>query len=256
MTVNNKRIIVISGTTSGIGYDTAYALANASPDNHVVMTARSSAKGVKALEELQARKPQGSLSFLELDISKDESIASFVEKFTAEFDVLDVLVNNAAIATGVKPGEPHNRQMLREAFDTNVFGHLLLTEALEPVLKKSKDPRIINVSSGMGSLAWRQDHTHRTASMGGDLYRTTKTALNMITGNQNYNYRSWGGKAWAYCPGFVVTNLTGEDDRQNRINKGAESSETSAEGILDIVNGKRDDEWNKFVTRRGETYPW
>lgn len=251
----DKKIIVISGANSGIGYDAAYMLANASPNNHVVMTARSAAKGIKAFEELQARKPQGTLSFLELDINSDASVATFVEKLTAEFGVLDVLVNNAGIIVEHEPGFTVTRELLYSIFNTNVFGHLLLTQALEPLLKKSKDARIINVSSGMGSMTFRFDHSHWTSAMGGELYRMTKAALNIMTGNQNYNYRGWA-KAWAYCPGYVVTNLTGEEDRQNRVNNGAESSETAAEGILDIVDGKRDDEWNKFVTKRGGTYPW
>ncbi|EXA29124.1 hypothetical protein FOVG_19332 [Fusarium oxysporum f. sp. pisi HDV247] len=70
----NKRIILITGANSGIGYDTSYALANDSPDNHIIMGARSSVKGLAALNEIQARKPAGTLSFLELDITSDESI--------------------------------------------------------------------------------------------------------------------------------------------------------------------------------------
>lgn len=69
-------------------------------------------------------------------------------------------------------------------------------------------------------------------------------------------YKSWGAKVWSYCPGYVVTNLTGEGDRQNRIDSGAESSETSAIGLLEIVQGKRDAEVGLFVAKNGKQWGW
>lgn len=208
------------------------------------------------MSEIQARNPQGSLSFIELDITADLSIKGFVEKLTAEFGVLDVLVNNAGIVS-LQSGTSTPREILAHIFNTNVFGHVLLTQALEPLLKKSKDARIINVSSSLGSLTMANDPSSMYYKLAGghEDYRMTKAALNMMTANQNVGYSGWA-RAWAYCPGYVVTNLTGEQDRQNRVNTGAESSETSAQGILDIVDGKRDGETSVFVTRRGETFPW
>lgn len=220
------------------------------------MTARSPTKGALALAETQARKPQGTLSFLELDITSDASIASFVEKVTSEYGVVDVLVNNAGITNEHKGGE-YTRDMAFELFNVNVFGHAFLTRALEPLLRKASDgtARIINVSSILGSLSRRFDPSNPGAAVPADFYRMSKAALNIMTGNQNYHYKGWA-KAWAYCPGYVITNLTGEGDRQLRKDTGAETSLTSAEGILSIVNGERDEDWDKFVRRRGETIPW
>ncbi|KAH7118096.1 hypothetical protein B0J13DRAFT_652468 [Dactylonectria estremocensis] len=250
----NKRIILVTGANSGIGYDTSYALANASPDNHVIMGARSSAKGLAALTEIQARKPAGTLSFLELDITSDESIKAAVQKLASDFVILDVLVNNA----GISGKEEVSRENFHTVFDTNVFGTMLLTQALEPLLRKSLDPRIINVSSTLGSITLRNDHSSAYTQVTGETYRVSKAALNMITGIQAYQYKKWEhpAKVWSFCPGFVVTNLTGEEDRQNRIDQGAESSETSAQGITEIVRGDRDGEVNQFLTKRGEVFPW
>ncbi len=78
----------------------------------------------------------------------------------------------------------------------------------------------------------------------------------MATACMHASYSSWGAKVWAFCPGYVVTNLTGEADRQNRIDKGAESSETSAAGIVEIVEGKRDGEVGMFLQRRGGRWDW
>lgn len=84
----------------------------------------------------------------------------------------------------------------------------------------------------------------------------SKSALNMLSACHSASFKEFGAKVFAYCPGFVVTNLTGEEDRQNRIDMGAESSETSAQGILEILEGKRDSEAGGFVTRYGKSYSW
>lgn len=248
-----KTIILITGANSGIGFDTSYELAAASPDYHVIMTARTPSKGEQALKEIQARKPKGTLSFVQLDVTNDDSIAAAAKQIESEFGRVDVLVNNAGI---IKFG-PLTRDLLHTHFDTNVYGPTLLTQALGPLLKKSKDLRIINVSSGLGSVGLRlnpdQEYYHNNLA---EIYRMTKAALNMLTANQAYEYREVGGKVWSYCPGFVVTNLSGEEDRQRRKDMGAESSETSAVGIREIVEGKRDGETTKFVARYGKHWEW
>ncbi|KAH7353514.1 hypothetical protein B0T11DRAFT_320503 [Plectosphaerella cucumerina] len=250
----NQKIILVTGANSGIGFDTSYALANASPDNHVIMGARSSAKGLAALAEIQDRKPAGTLSFLELDITSDESIKAAAKKLSSAFGALDVLVNNA----GISGKEEVSRENFQTVFNTNVFGTMLLTQALEPLLQKSLAPQIINVSSVLGSITVRNDHSSAYTQVPGEVYRASKAALNMVTGIQAYQYKTWDhpAKVWSFCPGFVVTNLTGEEDRQNRMNQGAESSETSAVGIAEIVRGDRDADANQFLAKRGEVLPW
>ncbi|KAH7242776.1 hypothetical protein BKA59DRAFT_457340 [Fusarium tricinctum] len=249
----NKKIILVTGANSGIGYDTSYALANDSPDNHIIMGARSSVKGLAALKEIQARQPAGTLSFLELDITSDESITAAVKKLESDFGVLDVLVNNA----GISGKEEISRENFHTLFDTNVFSTMLLTQALEHLLQKSRDPRIINVSSVLGSIADRNNYSSPYTQVEGETYRISKAALNMVTGIQAYKYKEWDhpAKVWSFCPGFVVTNLTAED-KQSKIDRGAESSETSAQGITEIVRGDRDDQVNQFLAKRGEVLSW
>ncbi|CRJ80647.1 Short-chain dehydrogenase/reductase tropE like protein [Verticillium longisporum] len=253
--VSNKKVILITGANSGIGYDTSYILANASADNHVIMAARSETKGRKSLLEIEARKPAGTLSFLELDITSDDSIKAATEQLTAKFAAIDVLVNNAGIYS---QDGPVSREHLQEVFNTNVFGVLLLTQALEPLLKKSVDPRIINVSSSLGSITLRMDKSIREYHVTGEVYRMSKAALNMLTASLAYQYRTWEhpAKLWAFDPGYVVTNLAGEGDRQNKINNGAESAETSAQGILEVIRGDRDGEMDRFVAKQAKVHPW
>ncbi|KAF1936849.1 short chain dehydrogenase [Clathrospora elynae] len=255
---SGKRIMLVTGANTGIGYDTALFLARADSHNHVIVSARNEQRGLDALKKLQAMKIKGTLSFQKLDVASDESIFTAVKEIEANFDKLDVLVNNAGIfVTG-----PTTRAAMRKTFEVNVYGPIILTDALAPLLKKSNDPRIINVSSGLGSIGARLDSTDAYYHHPGDAYRMSKAALNMASANQKYNYREKKFKVWSYCPGFVITDIVlgdsarGEDSRKKRREAGAESSETSAQGILDIVEGKRDAEMDLFVQRYGKTWPW
>jgi NAD(P)-dependent dehydrogenase (short-subunit alcohol dehydrogenase family) len=256
--VLDKRIMLVTGANTGIGYDTALFLARANSHNHVIVGARNEQRGLDALKKLQAMKLKGSLSFQQLDVTSDESIFTAVKEIEANFDKLDVLVNNA----GIFVAGPTTRAAMRETFEVNVYGPVILTDALAPLLKKSNDPRIINVSSGLGSIGARLDSTDDYYHHPGDAYRMSKAALNMASANQKYNHKEKNFKIWSYCPGFVVTDIVigdaarGEESRKKRREAGAESSETSAQGVLDIVEGKRDAEIDLFVQRYGKTWPW
>ncbi|PVH84981.1 short-chain dehydrogenase [Cadophora sp. DSE1049] len=214
------------------------------------MGARNQAKGEKALQELQARNPRGTLSLVVLDVTDDDSIETAAATIKSTFGRIDVLVNNA----GIDLLGPITRETLRAAFDPNVFGVLLLTNAVMPLLKASSSPKIINVSSELGSIALKLDPNNLYHKLPGEVYRLTKASLNMLTACQHVTLQEFGGTAWAYCPGYVVTDLSG--DREERKKQGAESSETSAQGILEIVEGKRDEEVGNFITKYGKQFPW
>ncbi|KAM0331341.1 hypothetical protein ACHAQA_003013 [Verticillium albo-atrum] len=249
-----KKIILITGANSGIGFDTAAKLSNASPQYHVVVTARSSVRGLQALAELQAFEPAGSLSFLELDVSSDDSIIAAARKLTEDFGVIDVVVNNAGIFTE----GPVTRDVLRNTFDTNTFGPFLLIQALEPLLQKSTDPRVINVSSLLGSTAVKYDHSAGSTAVPAEAYRSSKAAMNMLSACQQYNYKDWKhpAKVWSFCPGYVTTRSSNKADNDNTVGKPLESSETSAQGILEIIRGERDGDWGRFLGRYGQVHPW
>ncbi|GKT45178.1 short-chain dehydrogenase/reductase tropE [Colletotrichum spaethianum] len=215
------------------------------------MGARNQTRGERALKELQARNPQGTLSLVILDVTDDNSIEAAAAKIQADFGRLDVLVNNAGIGTK----DPITRETLRTSFDTNVFGVVLLSNALTPLLKLSQAPKIINVSSEMGSIASKLDSSNPWSKVPAEVYRMTKTALNMLTACQHVALQEFGVKVWSFCPGYVITDIGG--DREFRATQGgADSSETSAQGILEIVEGKRDDEVGRFLGRYGKQIPW
>jgi NAD(P)-dependent dehydrogenase (short-subunit alcohol dehydrogenase family) len=246
------------GANGGIGFDTATLLTCNSPHNHVLVGSRNTAKGEAALKKIHDKNPKGTASLLQLDANDDESINVAVKHIEQEFGHLDVLINNAGIATETYDGQWPSRDQLRAEFETNVFGPTVLTAAVLPLLRKSKTPKIINVSSGLGSIS------RCVATDGNDPngtivrvpgYRMTKSALNMLTAYQYQQLKKEGFKVWSFCPGFVVTDLAKDREAREKMSS-CESSETSAQGILEIIEGKRDEEVGMFLQKYGKRYDW
>jgi NAD(P)-dependent dehydrogenase (short-subunit alcohol dehydrogenase family) len=239
----------------GIGFELVRQLL-AKGTYHVLLGARSSQKGIAALNELEAHNLSGTVEFVPLDLQDDDTIAGVTESITRTHGKLDLLVNNAAIAT--LAGE--DREQLRAAFDTNATGPYLLTKAVAPLLQKSANPRIINVSSGVGSIVRRLHPDSPTYKQQAVSYRASKAALNMITACQYVEYgldfqapetASGGVKVFAFCPGFTVSNLSEMNKKEN----GAKSTEESGKNLMDIIEGKRDADVGKFIHGDG-VYPW
>jgi len=214
---------------------------------------RSVEKGEKALSELKAQNPKGTLSLIQLDVTDGKSIANAVTAVEKEFGHLDVLINNAGIAT-YKETLIEN---LRASFETNTFGAAVVTDSFKSLLLKSKNARLIYVSSGLGSISKRSDPKDPFGAMHEYPYHMAKAAMNMLMACDYALLGPKGLKAWAYCPGYVVTDLsgTGEKGRQERIDNGAGNPRDSAIGLLAIIEGKRDADVGKFVHRDG-LYDW
>jgi len=211
-------------------------------------------KGETVLKDVQAKAGiQGTLSLLQLDANDDASIKAAAKKIEEDFSKLDVLINNAGVCPE-RDGTWPDRELMRTTFETNVFGPTILTEALIPAMKHSSNPRIINVSSTMGSITLISDHSSPYSQVKYPGYRMTKAALNMLTAYQYTQLKPDGFKVWTYCPGYVVTDIG--DDREQRKEQDLESSETSALGLLQIVQGERDADVGGFVGRYGQKYGW
>lgn len=250
--------LICSGANGGIGFDTAALLASVSPHNHVLVGSRNTTKGEAALKEIQDRNPKGTASLVQLDVDDDESISAAVQHIKHEFGRLDVLVNNAGICKETYDGQWPSRDFLRAEFETNVFGATILSAALLPLLRQSKSPRIINVSSGLGSISRclaTPDKSPYGVIVRVPGYRMTKSALNMLTAYQYQQLKGEGFKVWSFCPGFVITDV-GKDREARKNMAGCDSSETSAQGILEIIEGQRDGEVGQFLQRYGKRYDW
>ncbi|KAF3070577.1 3-keto-steroid reductase [Daldinia childiae] len=255
---SNKIIILVTGASSGIGYETVAALANTSADFHILLGSRSVEKGKKALEELQSTRKsslKGPISVIQIDVTDQKSIDAARQQIETQFGKLDVLINNA----GVIIYQPVDQlTALRETFETNLFGQVMVTEALEPLLKKSANPYIIYVSSEQGSVTTRLDPEYEYRNIRGDPYRMSKAALNMLAACHRFNFAEWGCKVLAFNPGWCVSNLTGEKGREMRLKGGARDPKEPATALADIVLGKRDAdiEKNGMVHLDGGILPW
>ncbi|KAF7514746.1 hypothetical protein G7054_g15043 [Neopestalotiopsis clavispora] len=255
---SDKKIVLITGANGGIGLETVVHLAQSSPSYHILLASRSVEKGDKALQEIKSahgESLQSSVSVLKLDVTSRESVLAAKDEIESTHGRLDVLINNAGILL-IQPMDILEK--LRTTFETNVFGPWFLTETLEPLLKKSASPLVINVSSDQGSITRKLDPTNPGAKLPGEPYRASKSAFNMMSACQRYAYKEWGCRVCAFNPGFCVTNLTGEKGRQIRIDNGARPASDPARAMVIIIEGKRDKDFeeNGMFDLDGGFLPW
>src|SRR5256886_2446514 len=141
--------VLITGANKGIGYEVARQLAG--KEFHVFIGARNQDAGRKAADEIA--KKGGKATFLKVDVAENASVAAAERKFAKAADHLDVLVNNAGIIVDGDNGILEiSDDLLKKALETNTLGALRVSRAFVPFLRKSKAPRVINVSSGGGQL--------------------------------------------------------------------------------------------------------
>lgn len=142
---------------------------------------------------------------------------------------------------------------MRVAYETNAIGPVLVTEAFAPLLQKSATTaRIVNVSSGAGSIAQRLDPKSPIYNVSAIQYRASKAGMNMVTADQAARYGQQGMKVFAFCPGFTVSNLS----EMNKAENGAKPTSEGTRPIVDILNGKRDAEHAKFLYGTDGVYSW
>ncbi|KAH8820727.1 hypothetical protein F5884DRAFT_58804 [Xylogone sp. PMI_703] len=247
--MSSKKIVLITGGNSGIGYATAASLI-ASPTYHVIIGSRSPEKGQTALKSLSAG-AKGSISLAQLDVTDSASISAAVSTVEKEHGRLDVLINNAAIG----PTTPSLAvDLLRETLESNVLGVAAMTEAFVPLLRKSSDPRIIHVSSGVGSVTLRAGSLEPGAQHFPPFYAysISKAALNMMALCHMELYKDQI-KVIALSPGYVATNLGGNPEAMKQ--SGAGDPADTGKFIHSVVEGKRDADWSKLIKEEGY-YPW
>jgi NAD(P)-dependent dehydrogenase (short-subunit alcohol dehydrogenase family) len=207
------------------------------------MACRSAEKAVQALSEIQETSPKGSLSAIQIDVTDHDSINQAAKIVDEEFGRLDVLINNA----GALPKSVGLAEQMREAFETNTIGQVIMTEAFRPLLTKSKNARLIFVSTRLSSISLRIQPSYNVQVVP---YCISKAALNMWAVCMAKEGKEQGIRVWILDPGFVATNLDG-----NKGHIGAGSSVVSAQTILSIVEGKRDADVEKLV-HKGGVHPW
>jgi len=199
--------VLITGANKGIGFETAKQLLQ--KGFYVYIGSRNLENGLQAVEKLKAINLTN-VEAIQIDVTDDNSVKNARTEIGKKTEVLDVLINNAGINGGVPNTalEARTDQFLA-AFNTNVFGVVRVTQAFIDLLKKSPEPRIVMVSTSVGSLSLQSDPNWLAYNFAKyAVYGSSKAALNMFTIHLAYELRDTAFKVNAVCPGYTKTDFT------------------------------------------------
>ena len=211
---------LITGANKGIGLETARQLA--ARGMTVLLGARDVSRGTGAERELRAEGHDA--RFVHLDVTDDKLIAAAAALIAAEYGHLDVLVNNAGIATMGGAPSATSLDGLRAILETNVLGVIAVTNAMLPLLRRAPSARIVNVSSEVGSITLVSDHANPMWAMPASVpYPVSKAALNMVTAMYAKELLDAGILVNAANPGYCATDLNG----RSGFRSAAEGAEVS-----------------------------
>ncbi|GGL00432.1 short-chain dehydrogenase [Planomonospora parontospora subsp. parontospora] len=195
-------IALITGATKGIGHQIARLLAER--DVTVLAAGRDAERGQRAADRIGAR-------FVQLDVTSAESVASAAKWIEAEYGRLDILVNNAGVLLPQEDPAPSATpvDVLRDTYETNVFGVVAVTNAMLPLLRRAPAARIVNMSSGLASLAQATDPQSSSWEHNYLAYNSSKSALNMVTVAYAKELAGTPIKVNAADPGYCATDMNG-----------------------------------------------
>ena len=223
-----RRVALVTGANRGIGLEVCRQLA--ARGYTVVLGSRDAGKG-----EAAARRLMGNVRSAPLDVADPDAPG----RLAAALGRVDVLINNAGVHYDTwQRATTADWLIVREAFETNVFGAWRMTQAFAPMMRDAGWGRIVNVSSESGSLA--------SMGAGTPAYSTSKAALNALTRALAAEFRGTGVLVNAVCPGWVATDMGGPGGQP--VSEGAAS-------VLWAVELPDDGPTGGFF-RNGRPLPW
>jgi NAD(P)-dependent dehydrogenase (short-subunit alcohol dehydrogenase family) len=251
--MHDKRVALVTGANQGVGFQVAKELV--AHGLTVLVGSRNFERGQAAAKEIGP----GAIA-LQLDVTDQASIAAAAERIRKELGRLDLLVNNAAISNTRKGSlslreyaqisRPSNVSLdeVRAVWETNVFGVLAVYQAMLPLLRESSDARIVNVSSGVGSLTGNADPASPYHKSFGPVYPASKAALNAMTLAMMVELESTGIKVNLVSPAFTKTNLNGYE--------GTEPVEAGSREVVRVALLGPDGPTGTFTRWENTTIPW
>ncbi len=239
------KTVLITGANKGIGFETAKQMAQLG--YFVYLGSRDKARGLDAVKELNEQ-GLSNVELIEMDVTDIDSIKSARGELENKIDALDVLINNAGISGG--PSQNISKvdiENLKRVFETNFFGAVQTTQQFINLLKKSTNPVIVNVSSGLGSLAIHNSTQNPNYKIY-DAYSCSKTALNAFTVMLANELKDSGFKINSVSPGYTATDL-------NKF-KGTLTIEQGARPIVKYAVLDNDGPTGKFFYQEKGEIPW
>ncbi|GAB7048225.1 SDR family NAD(P)-dependent oxidoreductase [Catenuloplanes indicus] len=230
--MDDARIALITGANKGIGLETARGLAEAGMT--VLLGARDAGRGAAAATAA------GAVAVL-LDVTDAASVTAAANRVEDEYGRLDVLVNNAGVLTGWGRPADLTAEDLRAAYEVNVFGVVTVTRAFLPLLRRSPAGRIVNVSSGLGSLTLLSAPGAGIPVMS---YSSSKAALNGLTLAYAADLRDTPITVVAADPGLCATDLNHHT-----------GTRSATDGAAVVVRAVRSGSTARFLGADGEV-PW
>lgn len=205
-----KTIAFITGGNRGIGFETAKGLAEKGV--HVVIGARDSKLGEQAVQKLRTGKNE--VDYIVFDVNKSEDHRAAYNYFVERFGQLDILVNNAGVMIEGSASSNYltsnlPSRILRDTFETNFFSLVALTQTLLPLIRKSAQGRIVNLSSILGSLGLHSEKGSPIYDSKIFAYDASKTALNAFTVHLAHELKDTNIKVNSAHPGWVKTDMGG-----------------------------------------------
>jgi NAD(P)-dependent dehydrogenase (short-subunit alcohol dehydrogenase family) len=247
------RVALVTGANQGVGLQVAKELvANGVT---VLVGSRNVERGDAATKQIGP----GAIA-LQIDVTDHASITRAAERIHQEFGRVDLLVNNAAISNTRKGSlsleeyaalsKASNASLdeVREVWETNVFGVLAVYQAMLPLIRQSSDGRIVNVSSGVGSLTTNGDPSFPYHAIFGPIYPASKTALNAVTLAMMIELEATDIKINLVSPAFTSTNLNGY--------AGTASVEDGSREVVRVALLGPDGPTGTFTRWENETIPW
>ncbi len=196
---------LVTGGTSGIGWETARALAAAGA--HVVITARDATKADEAIGNLRDAVPAGVFDFAVLELASLASVRDSAQESLARFTAINILINNAAVMT---PPFGRTAEGFETQFGTNHIGHFVLTNLLVPALIAGAPSRVVALSSSahqLGDVLWDDNNFERDPYDRAKAYSQAKTANMLFADELDRRLSSHGIRAFGVHPGVINTNL-------------------------------------------------
>ncbi len=234
---------LVTGANKSIGFETAKQLAQLG--YFVYIGSRDKTKGLKAIEDLKAM-GLTNVDCIQLDVTDINSIKAARQELESKIKKLDVLINNAGISGGFpQPATKVSIDTMRLVFETNFFGTVQVTQEFIELLKKSDQPRIVNVTTELSSITNHSNPNWKYAEFKPAAYGPSKTALNAYTVMLAVELQDTNFKVNCVCPGFTATDFNNH--------RGYKKVEDAATVIVKYATLDKDGVTGKFFSDEGET---